>query len=279
MYDHLRCFCTFIGNTRSGHSLVGALIDAHPNALIAHEIDVFGPSPENRRAGRLAAVDRIELFDTLVRASEEQARRGRRAARRGRDGARYSVSYAVPGQFQGSFTELHVVGNKRGQRTAEAIEANADSLRLLSDQVALELRLVHVVRNPFDNIASMNPGDESRRRFRRMLDRYFRRSEAVARAKAEEWPVLDVFLEELIEEPTRELARVCEFLSLEPGADYLEACAPVVLAEPSEPRLARRWTKGELKAIERRIGDYPWLEPYRATGEDLRESAVRSLLR
>ena len=32
-------YCMFIGYPRSGHSLIGALLDAHPNIIIAHELN------------------------------------------------------------------------------------------------------------------------------------------------------------------------------------------------------------------------------------------------
>lgn len=34
-------FCMFIGYPRSGHDLVSSLLDAHPNAVIAHELDAL----------------------------------------------------------------------------------------------------------------------------------------------------------------------------------------------------------------------------------------------
>ena len=40
-FDDVRGFVIFVGQPRTGHSLVGALLDAHPNALIAHELDAL----------------------------------------------------------------------------------------------------------------------------------------------------------------------------------------------------------------------------------------------
>jgi len=37
-FSKLRNFVLFVGYPRSGHSLVGSLIDAHPHAIIAHEV-------------------------------------------------------------------------------------------------------------------------------------------------------------------------------------------------------------------------------------------------
>ena len=31
-------YCTFIGHSRSGHSLIAALLDAHPEIVVAHEL-------------------------------------------------------------------------------------------------------------------------------------------------------------------------------------------------------------------------------------------------
>lgn len=38
-FGRLERFCLFIGYPRSGHSLVGSLVDAHENAVISHELD------------------------------------------------------------------------------------------------------------------------------------------------------------------------------------------------------------------------------------------------
>ncbi len=34
-------YCMFIGYPRSGHSLIGSLLDAHPNIIISHELNVL----------------------------------------------------------------------------------------------------------------------------------------------------------------------------------------------------------------------------------------------
>ena len=39
--DEVERVCLFIGHPRSGHSLVGAMLDAHPDLCIAHELDML----------------------------------------------------------------------------------------------------------------------------------------------------------------------------------------------------------------------------------------------
>ncbi|MDP9138749.1 MAG: hypothetical protein M3N38_11330, partial [Pseudomonadota bacterium] len=41
VFDDLEVYCTFIGYPRSGHSIMGSLLDAHPNIIIAHELDAL----------------------------------------------------------------------------------------------------------------------------------------------------------------------------------------------------------------------------------------------
>ena len=45
-------FAFFIGFTRSGHSIVGSFMDAHPNMIIAYQYKFF------RQLSKTGAVDR-----------------------------------------------------------------------------------------------------------------------------------------------------------------------------------------------------------------------------
>jgi hypothetical protein len=37
-FSNVRTFILFVGYPRSGHSLIGSIMDAHPNVIIAHEV-------------------------------------------------------------------------------------------------------------------------------------------------------------------------------------------------------------------------------------------------
>jgi hypothetical protein len=137
-FGGLRAFCLFVGYQRSGHSVVGSLLDAHPDVVLAHQANAL----------RLAAegLPREELFDRLLRLSAEQAASGRRQSR---------YSYAVEGQWQGRFRELLVIGDKAGEKSARLVGRGEGVLDRFEAHVGLPLRLVHVVRNPFDVVARM----------------------------------------------------------------------------------------------------------------------------
>ncbi len=40
-FSKVHTFVLFVGYPRSGHSLIGSMIDAHPNAIIAHEVPLI----------------------------------------------------------------------------------------------------------------------------------------------------------------------------------------------------------------------------------------------
>ena len=41
-YGRVNSFVQFLSFPRSGHSLIGSLLDAHPNAIVSHELDAMG---------------------------------------------------------------------------------------------------------------------------------------------------------------------------------------------------------------------------------------------
>jgi len=69
-YPDLRAFCLFASYGRSGHSLVGSLLDAHPDVVIAHEANALRLVAEGTK--------RDELFETLLENSRRSFSRGRR---------------------------------------------------------------------------------------------------------------------------------------------------------------------------------------------------------
>ena len=86
----------FIGYPRSGHSLVGSLIDAHQHAVVAHEVDIINEwknlDPPRR--------NKYTLFDLLYHDSNLEAKSGIRS-----NSSRYSYTYCVPNQWQGKFNK------------------------------------------------------------------------------------------------------------------------------------------------------------------------------
>ena len=251
-FGELRHYCMFVGTPRSGHSLIGGLLDAHPDAVIAHE------------AGALryltARFGRERLFRILLDNARARAGEGRTSG---------EYSYRVPGQWQGRHRELRVIGDKQAEGATLRLRARPWLLDRVRDTVALPIRVLHVVRNPFDNIATMArraaAGDVAEADLTEATDRYFALSDTVAeirsRLGADEW--IELRHEAFLTRPKDGLRALCERLELEADEAYLEACAGIVYDSPHRSRDGAPWTGRTLDAITDRMAGHPHLSGYR----------------
>ena len=95
----------FIGYPRSSHSLVGAILDAHPEIIITHEYNLLlrwntYRSPELQRQN----LQKYALFYHLHQCSIKQARLGIRAnPNKSWVHGEFSYNYNVQGLWQGKY--------------------------------------------------------------------------------------------------------------------------------------------------------------------------------
>ena len=261
-YEDVEVFCAFLGYTRSGHSFIGAMLDAHPEMAIAMEADAL-------RMIELGA-DRRVLFKALTLRSKFVARVL---------GSRWSgYSYAVPGGHQGRWERLRVLGDKQGRRTLWRIHENPELLDRLRDTVACDLRLLHVIRNPFDTIATMHNRHRSVQassestgttrvvvpdRLQKKIDWFFEQCRWMKQARATlELDLLDVYQEDYLQEPVAGLARIIDFLGLTAPDDYLQRCASVTLREPRKSRFSFEWPAGFIADVKSRMAEFEVLARY-----------------
>jgi hypothetical protein len=241
----VRTCVLFVGCPRSGHSFVGALVDAHPHAVVAHELDLLG------------FVERGFSWPQLGGLVFENARQ---FAAAGRTWEGYS--YQVPGTKQGEADPLLVIGDKKGLRTTRRLTDDPALLDRLGTLVPAALRLVHVVRNPYDIIATRH------KRSGAALDTLIARTETVlaavetisARAGADR--VYTMRHEDVIADPRRELALLASFLGLTVDAPWLEACAAVVFPKVRRTRGDAPWTPAQVERVRALIARTRFLAGY-----------------
>lgn len=242
----------FVGYSRSGHSLVGALLDAHPEITIAHEANALELVIERD-------LPRRALFETLVENARRQSEhpRGRHA------GGGYS--FVVPGQWQGRTRRLRVIGDKKGGATRAWLERDPRVLTTLARRVRVPLRVLHVTRNPYDCIARrvLIKGDEGLT-LAEATDNFGRSVRTiddtlVARGDRR---LLTLRHESLVRSPRTELARACRFLGVEADDAYLDACASIVFSTPQTARHRVEWTRSERDAVEQIIDRHAFLAGY-----------------
>lgn len=253
-FSAIQYYCFFYGFPRSSHSLIGALLDAHPEALVAHEQDAFRYVQH--------AFTREQLYTLLIRNAERKASKGRMQT---------SYHYHVPDQFHGTWQNLKVIGDKKGANTCRWLKANPELLEDLRQTVNVPLKAVKVIRNPFDNIATMakrtvkwdlNKVDASV--LEKAKNEYFFLNQGVVQLENQLAPEEKLHLrsEELVNQPRETLTAMLNFLQLEPYEGYLDACEAKIFKKPRKPRWDVSWPPQLIEEVEELIEHYPWFEGY-----------------
>jgi hypothetical protein len=226
-------FCFFVGYGRSGSSLLGSLLNAHPDVVIAHELGVI-PYVEH-------GFTRNQLYGTLLRRDRDFASLGRRWT---------GYEYAVPHQHQGDVRRLRVVGDKHGEITALQIDKRPHSLAKLRATVGVPIRALYVTRNPYDNIATFA------RRMRTSIDdataKYADLCRCVDTVTSLLGPdeLLHVDYDAFLGAPGPGLAALCRFLDVDAEPAYLDDCASVVWAKPSRTRHDVDWSDAQRRSVQ-----------------------------
>lgn len=147
----------FFGHPRSGHSLVGSIIDAHPRAIVANEYNLL---KRIQRSSPESIIDRGSTLQSKVSIIEGILGNSRGCAdRRVQAGYNYSIGGGWQGRWQ---LPLKVVGDKKGGDTArqfainfpESLEALAHFRSLGQKAPPFKYKMLRVIRNPWDQIAS-----------------------------------------------------------------------------------------------------------------------------
>jgi hypothetical protein len=127
----------------------------------------------------------------------------------------------------------------------------------------VSLRLIHVIRNPFDPIAVMvlRGGRDVHDAIADYRGQCERVSDLIAQMP--EGAVTTVRYEDLVEDLPRVLVGVCRFLGVDADEGYIGACRAVVEAVPRRDRDRIAWDPSSVAAVESVIEGYAFLRGYR----------------
>jgi hypothetical protein len=233
-----------VGYPRSGSTLIGSMLNAHPEMVIAHESDLF------RYVRR--GVSRNQLFAILLLRDQQFAEVDRQW-----NGFDYAVG------DQGQFARLHVIGDKHAGRAARRLHEDTSLLDRFRHVVGVPIRSLHIVRNPYDNIASIAHNRDLP--LSRAIDIYRRLGVAVddVRTRLRPEELFEVRYEAFTADPANWLTDICHFAGVEVTPSYVTACA--ALADPGGRRSRTRfeWSPFEREEVEHLIESRPVLAGYR----------------
>jgi hypothetical protein len=245
-FRNVSAYVMFIGHERSGHSLVGAVLDAHPEMIISHEQNTLPLFAMGFTMG--------QLYSIILDSSKQQADVGR-----GESG----YNYVVPGQWQGRYRTLRVIGDKDARRDTSALVGYPELLERLKASLAIPLRVIHVVRNPYDNLATLQARHRTPVPIETVMDRYFAECETIEKVSAKlEGALIVSRHEDFVQDPKPEITRLCNFVGLDTTDDYLADCASIVRASTNKSRKKVAWTAEQRARVDREIERYSFLRGY-----------------
>ncbi len=238
-----RRFALIVGNGRSGTTLMGSIVDAHPAMVCANETNA------SQRFWR--GCDRAEIVREIIDNALANAATGRPS---------YEYLYAISTGDK-NWRDIAVVADKVWNPSLLLMHGDRSLIASLADRVGCPVSLVHCTRHPLDVIATMH-----RRSGASLYDRmrwYFMHCEAAqALAERGDAPLEHFAHERMVAAPGNEIARVCEFLGVPQPDGYADACRRVIFAEPKRTRDSVSWPPALVSEIAQRAQQYPFLRAY-----------------
>ena len=139
--DAVKFFVIFVGHARSGTSITGALLDAHPHVILSNEFYILH---------QMASYP--SLYSTKRRIMDALAVRQRRMVEHFKESTRKGYSLYINGSSMGSYVDhVDIIGDKAAGSTVGLYMANpqkfASELNKLKQTINLPLKFIQVRMN------------------------------------------------------------------------------------------------------------------------------------
>jgi hypothetical protein len=281
-FANLQSFVQFMGYPRSGHTLIAMLLDAHPDVALSNEINLL------EKWDKFATAFELEMLvvnKVLARYAADRPQKPKKHAKN--EVGHYN--YRVPGAWQGRWRCLRVLGDKKGSSTTAGLQRDWNGtlakLRWFESNLHVPVKFFHVIRNPFDNIATMitrglnvrthNATDRATMvaaqwddSWDKRVERWIGLFETNVRFALTLPPgsVLHVHDFQLLGNATHETQRWCAFLSLECPARFSAAVARVLFRQPWRSRDRIPWSSRARRRIDKFLREHELLQHYSFEG-------------
>ena len=283
---NIKVFLFFVGYPRSGHSIVGSVLDAHPHIVVSHELFFMNKWDSSLFNKENADSSPTKLYSKIYQKSVRNA---------GNVRMKYNKGYtlAIEQSCQGSFDNfIDVIGDKSGGGVVNAYLKNRTEVlahyKTLKEGIGVPIKVVHVIRNPYDNIATMylyriiQPVRNKAFDFLRQVKEnktiiklrvstlkdlilgFFDKTQAVTEiiTLVGRSNVLDVHHSDFVHYSRETIVSLMEFLGVEAKEDYLEICVDKIFKEINRSRDLLKWPSELREIIEHRIKEFPFLQQY-----------------
>ena len=257
-------FVVFVGYQRSGHTLIGSVMDAHPNMVISNGLFLLHSCAFKKMGARLLE-NKTRLFNTIYKDSYLLSNCGNR------NGANTSKGYSleINGQWQGKFDQLRVIGDKLGGSTSTQLlhDKGITCWKELVNSVRIPIVGIHVVRNPYDMVATNSLYRLSKVKATKANDlvygklrpglsmlteeaqRVFKQANSVENF-SKKVPVVEIHIEDYIKDPKSAVLKICNGLGLPCPEDYVQECYNKAYRSVSRSRDLIEWEPEVINSIQ-----------------------------
>ena len=262
-----------VGFNRSGSSLIGDLLDGHPNIVIANEAGVI------RKYIQGKITSRESLLALIIKNSMNKARKNFIAG-------------------QNCYDSATVIGDKHSpNNTLALMEEGFNTLEKLNKLVKLPIKFLFTVRNPYDMISSMiikvyDCSINEAESFEKAIS-YFTKCSKKNLELIKQVPSDKIFMirhEDLVASPEKMLRDICDFLDVSqiPGhpsgrvaasskkmlkaicdfgsgaqaSDYLSDCVKAIYKMPNKSRDSLDWDAEHKTQVDALIEKYEFFNGY-----------------
>lgn len=240
--DNVKYFLMFMGYPRSGHTLAAAILNAHPNIVCSNQQYIL----QNINSKGL---------DSILNEIEAGTPRSQWNPN----------AYIEPCPKD----SILVVGDKTGHRTIEHLLTNPGDLDEFKKVIPWPIKWIHVVRNPFDCLATWAKKNHDSRKnptnteneFNIALEKFKVLNFTIQGLKQTE-DVLTVLHERVVVNKDKTLDEFSNFLEVEKTDAWRQAVVKTLWKKPRITRRNINWTPQMRAKVTKIIKQYHWLNGY-----------------
>lgn len=246
---NINTFCMFIGTPRSGHTLVASIINKHPKAAISIELDVLFFL--KRRFSQ------YQIFALILRNVSHFLKKGEKWT---------SYSYKTT-YNEHNKSDLILIGDKLAGKTVQQFREQAQIFELLN-QIKYPITFIHVIRNPYDNIATIAKNRAKNKKPEDFIDIAIDYYESNLNwisndSRLAKFKVIRVYLEDIVNFREIELTRIFNELNLEIIPEFIDSCCDLIFTSPKLSRNSVEFNEGQKGKIDNMINSIQFLNRYR----------------
>ena len=241
-----------IGFNRSGSSLIGDLLTAHPNIVMSNEANVIDDYFNQK------IVTRESFLCQMIKADMERVRKN-----------------YVADQYQGCYdNRIEIIGDKHSSVNTRLFSEEDSNIEKIQEMIGLPVLFIFNVRNPYDMASSalttvpqfrLAAWHEEAHKYMKRAVSYIEKWSERNKRLMEQIPAHHVFIsrhETFVDNPKEQLRKICDFLSVAKTEDYLSACTAATHKVPNKSRDRIDWPEEFKGRVEELIGNYEFFSGY-----------------